>query len=295
VLGLLRRLGVSWPAMRFGVTIFLTDRSIGPAEMAREAEARGFISLFLPEHTHIPASRATPAPMGEPLPEQYRRTLDPFVALTAAAAVTERLKLGTGICLVAQRDPIVTAKEVATLDLVSGGRFVFGIGFGWNVEEIEDHGVPYPERREVGRERVLAMKRLWTDEEASFDGKHVRFEPSWAYPKPMQKPHPPVWIGGAGGPVLFRHIAEYGDGWMPIGGRGVAKNLEALRAAVTDAGRDPATVRVVPMGTIPEPGKLEYFASLGLDEVILNVPTGTADEVLPFLDRNARAVEQFRS
>ena len=281
--------------MRFGVTIFLTDRSIGPAEMARAADARGFISLFLPEHTHIPSSRATPAPMGEPLPEQYRRTLDPFVALTLASAATEKLKLGTGICLVAQRDPIVTAKEVATLDLVSGGRFVFGIGFGWNVEEIEDHGVPYPERREIGRERVLAMKRLWTDEEASFDGKLVRFEPSWAYPKPVQKPHPPVWIGGAGGPVLFRHIAVYGDGWMPIGGRGVAKNLEALRVAVTDAGRDPATVRVVPMGTIPEPGKLEYFASLGLDEVILNVPTGTADEVLPFLDRNAKAVEQFRS
>ncbi len=281
--------------MRFGVTIFLTDRSIGPAELAREAEARGFISLFLPEHTHIPTSRATPAPMGEPLPEQYRRTLDPFVALTAAGAVTERLKLGTGICLVAQRDPIITAKEVATLDYLSNGRFVFGIGFGWNVEEIEDHGVPYPERRDVGRENVLAMKKLWTEEEASFDGKRVRIEPSWAYPKPLQQPHPPVWIGGAGGPVLFRHIAEYGDGWMPIGGRGVAKQRDALRAAVEGAGRDPATVPIVPMGTIPDPGKLEYFASLGIDEVILNLPTGTRDEVMPFLDHNVSAVAQFTS
>jgi probable F420-dependent oxidoreductase len=280
--------------MRFGITIFLTDRSIGPAEIAREAEARGFVSLFLPEHTHIPTSRATPAPMGEPLPEQYRRTLDPFVALTVAASVTERMKLGTGICLVAQRDPIITAKEVATLDHLSGGRFVFGIGFGWNVEEIEDHGVPYPERREIGREKMLAMMRLWADDEASFDGKHVRFEPSWAYPKPVQQPHPPVWIGGAGGPRLFRHIAEYADGWMPIGGRGVAKQREVLRVALEEAGRDPATVPIVPMGTIPDPGKLEYFSSLGIDEVILNVPTGTRDEVLPFLDHNAMVVEQFR-
>ncbi|MGH2728727.1 MAG: LLM class F420-dependent oxidoreductase, partial [Actinomycetota bacterium] len=274
---------------------FLTDRSIGPADIAREAETRGFFSLFLPEHTHIPTSRATPAPMGEPLPEQYRRTLDPFVALTIAGAATERMKLGTGVCLVAQRDPIITAKEVATLDVLSGGRFVFGIGFGWNVEEIEDHGVPYPERREIGREKVLAMKRLWTDDEASFEGKYVRIERSWAYPKPLQQPHPPVWIGGAGGPVLFRHIAEYGEGWMPIGGRGVAKQRDALRDAVERAGRDPATVPIVPMGTIPDPGKLEYFLSLGIDEVILNLPTGTRDEVLPFLDHNASVVAPFRS
>ena len=281
--------------MRFGLTIFLTDRSIGPADMAREAEARGFVSLFLPEHTHIPTSRATPAPMGGPLPEQYRRTLDPFVSLTAAGSVTENLKLGTGICLVAQRDPIVTAKEVATLDHLSGGRFVFGIGFGWNVEEIEDHGVPYPERRIRGRENVLTMKQLWSEEEAFFEGTYVRMEKSWAYPKPVQKPHPPIWIGGQGGPVLFRHIAEYADGWMPIGGRGVAKQRDALAAAVEAAGRDPATVPIMPMGTIPDPGKLEYFHSLGIDEVILNVPTGTRDEVIPFLDHNAKVVEPFLS
>ena len=281
--------------MRFGVTIFLTDRSIGPAEVAREAEARGFVSLMLPEHTHIPTSRATPAPMGEPLPEQYRRTLDPFVALTAAAAVTERMRLGTGICLVAQRDPIVTAKEIATLDHVSGGRFIFGVGYGWNAEEAEDHGVAFAERREIVREKVLAMKRLWTDEEASFDGKYVRFEQSWAWPKPVQQPHPPVWIGGAGGPLLFSAIADYADVWMPIGGRGVAKSLPLLHAALEEAGRDPASVPVVPFGSIPDPGKLEYFGSLGIDEVVLNLPTGTRDEVLPWLDRNAEAVAQFRS
>ncbi len=282
-------------SMDFGITIFLTDQSIGPAEVAREAEAREFTSLFLPEHTHIPSSRSTPAPMGEPLPEMYRRTLDPFVALTAAGAVTERLRLGTGICLIAQRDPIITAKEVATLDSLSGGRFVFGIGYGWNAEEIEDHGVSFGDRREVGREKMLAMRKLWTEDEASFDGKYVRFEPSWAWPKPAQRPHPPIWIGGAGGPVLFSHLAEYGDGWMPIGGRGIAKSLPVLGEALEKAGRNPEGFPVVPMGSIPEPGKLEYFGSLGISHVILNVPSGTRDEVLPILDRHAEIVAPFRA
>jgi probable F420-dependent oxidoreductase len=281
--------------MRFGVTIFLTDQTIGPAEIAREAEQRGFVTLLLPEHTHIPARRTTPAPMGEPLPEQYRRILDPFVALTAAAAATERLRVGTGICLVAQRDAIVTAKEVATLDLVSGGRFVFGIGFGWNAEEVEDHGVAYAERRDAVRERMIAMRRLWTEDEATFEGKFVNFERAWAWPKPVQRPHPPIWIGGGGGPVLFSHIAEYADGWMPIGGRGIAKNLEALRAAVEAAGRDPATLEVVPMGTIPDAGKIEYLGTLGIEEIVLGLPSGTRDEVLPVLDHYAPIVEPFRS
>jgi len=281
--------------MRFGVTIFLTDQTMGPAEIAREAEQRGFVTLLLPEHTHIPARRTTPAPMGEPLPEQYRRILDPFVALTAAAAATERLRVGTGICLVAQRDALVTAKEVATLDLVSGGRFIFGIGFGWNAEEVEDHGVAYAERRDAVRERMLAMRRLWTEDEATFEGKFVNFEQAWAWPKPVQRPHPPIWIGGGGGPVLFSHIAEYADGWMPIGGRGIAKNLEALRAAVEAAGRDPATLEVVPMGTIPDAGKIEYLGTLGIEEIVLGLPSGTRDEVLPVLDQYAPIVEPFRS
>jgi len=281
--------------MRFGVTIFLTDQTMGPAEIAREAEQRGFVTLLLPEHTHIPARRTTPAPMGEPLPEQYRRILDPFVALTAAAAATERLRVGTGICLVAQRDALVTAKEVATLDLVSGGRFIFGIGFGWNAEEVEDHGVAYAERRDAVRERMLAMRRLWTEDEATFEGKFVNFEQAWAWPKPVQRPHPPIWIGGGGGPVLFSHIAEYADGWMPIGGRGIAKNLEALRAAVEAAGRDPATLEVVPMGTIPDAGKIEYLGTLDIEEIVLGLPSGTRDEVLPVLDQYAPIVEPFRS
>jgi probable F420-dependent oxidoreductase len=281
--------------MEFGVTIFLTDRSIGPAEVAREAEARGFTSLFLPEHTHIPSARRTPAPMGEPLPEQYWHTLDPFVALTAAAGATERIRLGTGICLVAQRDPFITAKEAATLDLLSNGRFVFGIGFGWNVEEIEDHGVEFPRRRALGRENMLAIMKLWADEEASFDGEFVRFEPSWAWPKPVQKPRPEVLIGGQGGPVLFRHVAEYADGWMPVGARGVARNLPVLRSAFEEAGRDLASLRVVPLGSIPEAGKLEYLAGLGITEVVLNLPSEDRDSVLGVLDDHAKIVEPFRS
>jgi probable F420-dependent oxidoreductase len=281
--------------MEFGVTIFLTDTSIGPAEVAGEAEARGFTSLFLPEHTHIPSARRTPAPMGEPLPEMYWHTLDPFVALTAAAGATKRIRLGTGICLVAQRDPFITAKEAATLDLLSNGRFVFGIGFGWNVEEIEDHGVEFPRRRALGRENMLAIKKLWTDEEASFEGEFVRFERSWAWPKPAQKPRPEVLIGGQGGPVLFRHVAEYADGWMPVGARGVAKNLPVLRSAFEEAGRDPTSLRVVPLGSIPEAGKLEYLAGLGITEVVLNLPSADRDTVLGVLDDHAKIVEPFRS
>jgi probable F420-dependent oxidoreductase len=280
--------------MRFGVTSFLTDRSIGPVELAHELEARKFDSVFVPEHTHIPLGRKTPAPMGEPLPEYYRQLLDPFVALTTVAMASSTLRVGTGICLVAQRDPFVLAKEVASLDLISGGRFVFGIGFGWNEDELADHGVAYEERRDVVRDKVLAMRALWTQDEASYDGKYVRFEKSWSWPKPVQKPGPPVLLGGTGGPKLFRHIADYGDGWIPIGGRGVTKQLPELQRAYEEAGRDPATIRIVPMGTIPDPGKLEHFQSLGIEEVILGVESGTRDAVLPWLDRFAEIVEPFR-
>jgi probable F420-dependent oxidoreductase len=271
--------------MQFGVTMFGTDQAMPPDELARAAEDRGLSSLYLPEHTHIPVSRRTPPPTGdEVLPDYYGRSFDPFVALTAAAAVTERLRVGTGICLVAQRDPIVTAKAVASLDRLSAGRFVFGIGFGWNHDEIEDHGVDVHRRRDVAREHVLAMQRLWADEEASFDGEFVRLPPSWAWPKPAQQPWPPVLIGGAAGPTLFAHVAEYADGWIPIGGAGVRAALPELHRAVEAAGRDPATVRVVPFGTIPDPGKLEYYASLGIDEIVLRVPVAGRDVVLPVLD-----------
>jgi probable F420-dependent oxidoreductase len=278
--------------VRLGVTMFATDRAMPIPELARAAEERGFSSLYVPEHTHIPTSRATPAPTGDAqLPDQYSRTLDPFVALTAAAAATEHLRVGTGIALVAQRDPIVTAKAVATLDLVSGGRFTFGIGFGWNREEMADHGVDYAHRRAIVREKVLAMRRLWEDDEASFTGEHVRLAPSWAWPKPQQRPLP-VLIGGAAGPTLFAHVVEYADGWIPIGGAGLTKALPELRRTAEDAGRDPDELAVVPFGTIPEAGKLDHYASLGIREVVVRAPSAGADDVLRVLDEYAPFVVQ---
>jgi probable F420-dependent oxidoreductase len=271
--------------VRLGVTMFATDRAMPIDALARAAEERGFSSLYVPEHTHIPSSRATPAPTGaDELPEEYRRTLDPFVALTAAATVTTRLRVGTGIALVAQRDPIVTAKEVATLDFLSNGRFTFGIGFGWNREEMADHGVEYSQRRAVVREKVLAMRRLWEDDEASFAGEHVKIEASWTWPKPVQA-RLPVLIGGGGGPALFEHVVEYADGWIPIGGAGLTKILPDLRRRAEEAGRDPAELAVVPFGTIPDPGKLEHYASLGIEEVVVRVPSAPADPVLRTLDK----------
>jgi len=267
--------------------MFPTDTSIGIVELARAAEERGFESLYVPEHTHIPASRATPAPAGEPLGEEYYRSLDPFVALTAAAVAAPTLTIGTGIALVAQRDPIVTAKEVASLDFVSGGRFVFGIGFGWNVEELADHGVRFADRREVVRERVEAMKAIWTQEQASYSGRFVDFPPTFSWPKPVQQPHPPVLIGGGGGPKLFEAIAAYADGWIPIGGGGVRKQLPALHEAMEEAGRDPAELRIVPFGVLPDPGKLAYYEESGFEEVVFRVPPAPEAKVLDVLDRLA--------
>ncbi|HLG00599.1 MAG TPA: LLM class F420-dependent oxidoreductase [Acidimicrobiia bacterium] len=277
--------------MRFGITMFATDVSMRPDQLAIAVEDRGFDAFYVPEHTHIPSSRRTPAPTGDAdLPEEYRRTLDVFVALAWAAAATERIRIGTGICLVAQRDIIVTAKEVATIDHLSGGRFVFGIGYGWNREEMEDHGVDPSRRRDIVREKVLAMEGLWAQDEAAFDGEFVRFEPSWSWPKPVQQPRPPVLLGGAPGPTLFSHIAEYGDGWMPIGGSGVAAALPALRDAMDAAGRDPAGLEVATFGSIPDPGKLEHFREIGVTEVILRVPSAPDDVVLPLLDRYATLI-----
>lgn len=277
--------------MKFGITMFPTDLSIGPIALARACEERGFVSLYVPEHTHIPASRTTPAPAGEPLGEEYYRSLDPFVALTAAAAVTERLRVGTGIALVAQRDPIVTAKSVASLDLVSNGRFVFGIGFGWNVEELADHGVAFADRRAVVKERVEAMKALWTEEQAAYSGQHVDFPATFSWPKPVQRPHPPVLLGGGGGPKLFEAIADYADGWMPIGGAGVRQALPQLHAAMEAAGRDPAELTIIPFGVMADAGKIDYYAEIGFDEVVFRVPPAPADVVLPIMDRLASFVE----
>jgi probable F420-dependent oxidoreductase len=272
--------------MRFGITMFATDRSMPVVDLAREAEARGFDSLYLPEHTHIPVSRRTPPPTGDAeLAEEYRRTLDPFVALGAAAAATERLRLGTGILLPAQREPIVTAKAAATLDLLSAGRLTLGIGFGWNEDELENHGVAMADRRAVTREHVLAMQALWADDVAGYAGEHVHIAPSWSWPKPVQRPGPPILLGGGAGPKLFAHIAEYGHGWIPIGGAGLGEAIPRLREAVAAAGRDPDRLEIVPFGSIPDPGKLEHFATIGVTECVFRVPSAPADEVLPVLDR----------
>ncbi|MFF7877626.1 LLM class F420-dependent oxidoreductase [Streptomyces californicus] len=278
--------------MRISTTIFLTDETVTPVRLARELEQRGFGGLYLPEHTHIPVSRRTPAPMGGELPREYGRTLDPFVALGQAAAVTERLALGTGITLVAQHDPIGLAKQAATLDHLSGGRFTLGVGYGWNVEEAADHGVAWSTRRELGRDRMALMRALWADEPTGYEGAFGSVQPSEAHPKPVQRPRGPVngprtLIGGGAGPKLFAHIAEYADGWLPIGGRGLTESLPELRAVWEDAGRDPAHLQVVPYAVRPTPGKLAHYAELGVEEVVLQLPPADEPEVLRALDAYA--------
>jgi len=280
--------------MKIGVTIHATDKAMHPVEVAREAEARGYHSYYIPEHTHIPTSRRTPAPTGTPtLGEEYLRSPDPYIALAAAASVTTKILLGTGIGLPAQHDPITFAKELSTLDWMANGRFVFGIGFGWNHEEMENHGIDVKRRREIVREKMLAMQALWANDVASFSGEFVRFEPSWQWPKPIQKPRPRVLIGGAAGPKMFAHIAEYADGWMPIGGAGLAAELAKLGEAVSARGRDPKTLHVVPFGVHPTDAKLAYYQEIGVTEAVLRLPSAPRDEVLPVLDAYAKYVDRF--
>jgi len=286
--------------MRYGITMFATDVSIDVVELAREAESRGLESLWLPEHTHIPVSRRTPPPTGDAvLAEEYRRCLDPLVALAAAASVTSTLRLGTGILLAAQREPIVTAKAVATLDHLSGGRAALGVGFGWNEDELANHGVAMRDRREVVGENVRAMQALWAEDEASFHGEHVRLDPSWSWPKPLQRaadgrPRVPVLHGGAAGPKLFAHIAAYGDGWIPIGGSGLTDAIPRLREVVAEAGRDPATLEIVPFGSLPDAGKLDHFERIGVTECVFRLPSAPRDVVLPLLDEQAGLVASRR-
>ncbi|MFJ7177974.1 TIGR03619 family F420-dependent LLM class oxidoreductase [Streptomyces massasporeus] len=275
--------------MRIAVTIFLTDETITPTRLARELEDRGFAGLYLPEHTHIPVERTTPYPAGGELPPEYGRTLDPFVALGQAAAVTERLGLGTGITLVAQHDPIALAKQVATLDHLSGGRFTLGLGFGWNVEEAADHGVRWSSRRELVRDRMALMRALWSERPVAHEGEFGGVRASHAYPKPVRKPRGPVvgprtLVGGAAGPKLFTHISEYADGWLPIGGRGLGEALPVLRTVWADAGRDPRALQVVPYAVHPTPGKLAHYADLGIEEVVAQLPPAGEAEVLKTLD-----------
>jgi len=277
--------------MKLGIAFHATDLAMSVPELAREAEARGFASLYVPEHTHIPTSRRTPAPTGDAeLAEEYKRSPDPLIALAAAASVTERIRLGTAIALPAQHDPIALAKQIASLDQLSGGRVVYGIGYGWNHEEMENHGIDVKRRRAHVREVMLAMEALWRDEVASFSGEFVRFEPSWQWPKPVQRPRPPILIGAAPGPTLYAHVAEYVDGWIPFGGAGMKQALPELRRAFEARGRDPGALQVVPMGVFPDPGKLAYYAEQGVVECVLRVPSAPRDQVLPVLDEHARFV-----
>lgn len=269
--------------MRFGVTMFATDLSMSVIDLATEAEARGFGSVWIPEHTHIPTSRLTPPPTGEEvLAEEYKRTLDPLVVLAAAAARTTTIRLGTGIMLPAQRDPIVTAKAVATLQNLSGGRFWLGIGFGWNVDEMQHHGVDYRTRRARTREHMLAMQALWTHDVAEFHGEFVEFGPSWSWPKPEVPV--PVLIGGGAGPKMFSHVAEYATGWMPIGGSGLTTSIPDLRAAFDRAGRRGEHVEIVPIGILPTADKIRHFESIGVTECVLRIPSAPRDEALRVLD-----------
>ena len=265
--------------MDLGLAHFATDYGMPPAELGQAAEELGFESLFLPEHTHIPVSRATPYPGGGELPPEYSHTLDPFVGLTAAATATERLKVGTGVCLIIERDPIVTAKEVATLDHISGGRFLFGVGAGWNIEEMENHGTDPGSRFRRMRESVEAMKAIWTQDEADYHGRIVDFDPIWCWPKPVQKPHPPVLVGGLGERVLDRVVA-YGDEWIP----NRVKSPETLGERIADlqrraeaAGRDPLPVTV--FGAKPELRLLERLRAAGVTRSLFYLLPGPADEL----------------
>jgi probable F420-dependent oxidoreductase len=283
------------PRMHLGTAIFPTDYSIRPDDFARECEARGFDSVWFPEHTHIPASRKTPYPAGGDLPEEYWHSHDPFIALMAAAAVTKTIKLATGICLVTERDPITTAKLVSSLDVLSGGRVIFGIGAGWNVEEMANHGTDIKQRWGVMRERVLAMKKIWTEEAAEFHGKHVDFDPIWQYPKPAQKPHPPVVLGSASRKSLKR-IVEYCDGWVPIGFAlsDLGGAIQDLHRMASDAGRDPKSIELSLFWAPGDADALGHYRDMGIVRGILPLPSAKRDEVLPILDRYAPLVAQMK-
>lgn len=278
--------------MQYGAFMFQTEYAIRPDTLARLLEERGFESFWVPEHTHIPASRRSPWPGGPDLPKQYWHTYDPFVALTAAAMVTARLKVATGICLIVERDPITTAKEVASLDRISNGRFIFGIGGGWNAEEMENHGTSFKKRWRVLRERVLAMKEIWTQEEAEYHGQYVDFDKIWAHPKPVQQPHPPIIMGGDA-PATFDRVVEFCDGWMPILGRApdgapsFPEKIATLRKRAEEAGRDPQSISVTVYGARPDRDFLDGLEQAGVNRAVFPLPSADQDTVLPILDRYA--------
>lgn len=275
--------------MHYGLTFFPTDYSIHPAELGRAAEERGFESLWVAEHSHIPCSRRTPWPGGAELPKMYYDVVDPFVALSMAAAATTKLKVGTGICLVIQRDPIQTAKAVASLDMLSGGRFLFGVGGGWNVEEMANHGTRFETRWKLLRERIEAMKKIWTEKRAEYRGELVSFDPIYAWPKPVQKPHPPIHVGGAF-PGGMRRALRYGDGWIPLLGRGdddILKHLPVLREEAAKAGRSLDGFEVTVYGAPPDGEKLRAFRDAGIARALFFVPPVARDQALRTLDSYA--------
>ena len=276
--------------MRLGVAIFPTETTVDVTMLAREVEDRGFESLFVPEHTHIPLREAT-FPTGAPVQEHYKRCLDPFVVLGAVAGSTSRLAIGTGVCLVVERDPIITAKEVATVDLLSGGRFLFGIGGGWNRTEMANHGTDPRTRFALMEERVEAMKVIWTAEEPEYHGRFVDFDPIWVWPKPLRRPHPPILVGGNGTATL-RRVVDYGDEWMPIAFAAdpFAERIVELQRLAEEAGRDP--IPVTASGCRPEARAVERYAAIGVDRCTFWLPSAPRDEVMPVLDRYASLLDQ---
>jgi probable F420-dependent oxidoreductase len=275
--------------MDFGIAMFFTDYCISVAELALAAEERGFESLWAPEHSHIPLSRQSPFPAGGDLPRKYAECMDPFVSLSVAAAVTRTLRLGTGVALVVQRDPIQTAKLVASIDQVSNGRFLFGVGGGWNAEEMADHGTTdFKGRFKLVRERIEAMKAIWTQESAEYHGDLVDFPPMMAWPKPVQRPHPPVIVGGAF-PYGARRAIAYGNGWVPHRSRpqygDVSDFLPQFRQMATEAGRDPASLPVTLFAVPPDADLLKHYRDIGIARVVVSLESGKPDEILPQLDR----------
>jgi probable F420-dependent oxidoreductase len=271
----------------FGAAMFFTDYSMAPAELGQALEERSFESVWAPEHSHIPLSRKTPFPGGGEMPKKYYDAMDPFVTLTAAAMATKKLKVGTGVCLVAQRDPIQTAKLVASIDQVSGGRFLFGIGNGWNQDEMEDHGTVFETRHKQARERVEAMKAIWTQTKPEYHGEFVNFGPMMAWPKPVQKPHPPVIVGGAF-PYSARRAVRYGEGWIPHASRGtyaeIAEMIPQFRNMASEAGRDPDAIQITVWGPKQEADLMRRYEDLGVSRVVFSVESEKADTILPVID-----------
>ena len=284
--------------MKFGASMFFTDYSMGPAELAVALEERGFDIVWAPEHSHIPLSRKSGFIMGGELPKRYYDVMDPFVSLTAAALATKTLKVGTGVCLVAQRDPIQTAKLVASIDQISGGRFLFGIGNGWNEDEMANHGTVFASRHKLARERVEAMKEIWTKSKAEYHGEFVNFEPMMTWPKPVQKPHPPIIVGGAF-PFGARRALRYGDGWMPHRTRSQYADVQALlpkfREMAAEAGRDLASVPITIWGAREDLDLLKRDRDDGVSRLVVSLDSGKADTVLPQLDRWATLIRQLGS